>query len=74
MFFVGSELWPLWIVLIFIAIGVVVFLLRKFVPGLSTPNEPIDEKKQAEEDVNRVIMSDPVKEEKKEEDEEEDEQ
>ena len=73
MFFAASELWPLWIVILAIAIGLVVFLLRKFIPGLSTPNEPIDEKKQAEEDVNRVIMTDPVVEEKKDEEEEDEE-
>ncbi len=71
MFLLADQLWPLWIILGAIGIGVIVFLLRKFIPGLSTPSEPIDEKKQAEEDVNRVIMSDPTPNEEEKEDEEE---
>ncbi len=75
MMYVADALWPLWIILLAAAIGLTVFLLRKFVPGLATPNEPIDEKKQAEEDVNRVIMQDTEsvsEKEKKDTDEEED--
>ena len=71
MFLLNDNLWPLWIVLGVVAIGVIVFLLRKFVPGLGIENEPIDEAKQAEEEVNRYIVTEVIKPEVKEDEEEE---
>lgn len=55
----------LWILLGAIGIGLVVFLLRKFVPGLKGDDTHEDDQKIAEENVKRKIV------EFKEEDEEE---
>ena len=57
MFYADANLLPLWIILGVVAIGVIVFLLRKYVPGLGFDNEPVDEFKQAEEEVNRFIVT-----------------
>lgn len=60
----------LYIVLVAIAIGVVVFLMRKYVPGLKSKDENIDEARQVEEEVNRMIVN-PQAQEQEEKDEEE---
>lgn len=52
-----NNLLPLWIVLIVLVIGVVVFLLRKYVPGLGNHDEEVDEDKRVEEEVNRMIVN-----------------
>ena len=62
MLYDGMQLLPLWIALGIGAIALVVFLLRKFIPGLGFDNEPVDEKKQAEEEVNRYIVTEEIKE------------
>ena len=61
MLYDGLQLLPLWIALGIGAIALVVFLLRKFIPGLGFDNEPVDEKQQAEEEVNRYIVTEEVK-------------
>ncbi len=62
----------LYIVLIAIAIGGVVFLMRKYVPGLKSEEENVDEARQVEEEVNRMIVNPQVeKQEEKDKDEEE---
>ena len=62
MFYDGMQLLPLWIALGIGAIALLVFLLRKFIPGLGFDNEPVDEKKQLEEEVNRYIVTEEIKE------------
>ena len=62
MFYDGLQLIPLWIALGIGVIALVVFLLRKFIPGLGFDNEPVDEKKQLEEEVNRYIVTEEIKE------------
>lgn len=47
----------LYIVLIAILIGVIVFLLRQFIPGLKNDDEIKDEAIQVEEEVNRMIVN-----------------
>lgn len=47
----------LYIVLIAILIGVIVFLLRQFIPGLKNDDEVKDEAIQVEEEVNRMIVN-----------------
>lgn len=59
----------LYIILIVLVIGVVVFLLRKYIPGLKD-DEVKDEAQQVEEEVNRMIVN-PSPEKKEAEDEEE---
>ncbi len=73
MFYVnGDGLWPLYIVIGIAVIGIIVFLLRKYVPGLGNSNEVVDEKQAAEEEVNRYIVTEelPTKKEEKEDNEE----
>lgn len=65
MFLADSEYLMLWIVLGILAIALLVFLLRKFVPGLGFEEEEVDEKKQIEEEVNRYIVTEEIKEETK---------
>ena len=74
MFYDGMQLLPLWIALGIGAIALLVFLLRKFIPGLGFDNEPVDEKKQAEEEVNRYIVTEEIKEPKVEETKKDDEE
>ena len=74
MFYDGLQLLPLWIALGIGAIALLVFLLRKFIPGLGFDNEPVDEKKQAEEEVNRYIVTEEIKEPKVEETKKDDEE
>ncbi len=61
MLYSSTELIPLWIGLGIGAIALLVFLLRKFIPGLGFDNEPVDEKQQAEEEVNRYIVTEEIK-------------
>ena len=74
MLYDGLQLLPLWIALGIGAIALVVFLLRKFIPGLGFDNEPVDEKQQAEEEVNRYIVTEEIKEPKVEETKKDDEE
>lgn len=71
MFLLDSELLPVFIVIGIAVIALAVFLLRKFIPGLGFENEEIDEKKMAEEEVNRYIVTEEIKEVKIEKNEEE---
>lgn len=56
-----------WILLGAIGLGVIVFLLRKFIPGLKGEDTIEDEKKVAEDNVKRRIVE--YKEEEKDEEE-----
>ncbi len=60
----------IYIIIIVLIIGAVVFLLRKFIPGLKDEEEK-DEARQVEEEVNRMIVNPEPEKENKEEDEDE---
>ena len=52
----GEQFWMITIVLIICLIGLVVFLLRKHIPGLAEYEEE-DEEKIAEDNVSRILMT-----------------
>ena len=70
MFFAESEFLIIWIVLGIGLIALVVFFLRKYIPGLGFEEEEVDEKKRIEEEVNRYIVTEETKEETKKNEEE----
>ena len=70
MFFAESEFLIIWIVLGIGLIALVVFLLRKYIPGLGFEEEEVDEKKRIEEEVNWYIVTEEIKEETKKNEEE----
>lgn len=63
----NSGLNVVWILLGAIGLGLIVFLLRKFIPGLKGEDTIEDEKKVAEDNVKRRIVE--YKEEEKDEEE-----
>ena len=64
----NAGLYVIWILLGALALGLIVFLLRKFIPGLKGEDVEEDEQKVAEDNVKRKIVE--YKEEEQEKDEE----
>lgn len=64
----NAGLYVVWILLGALALGLIVFLLRKFIPGLKGEDVEEDEQKVAEDNVKRKIVE--YKEEEQEKDEE----
>ena len=55
-YLLGTQFWMITIVLIICLIGLVVFLLRKHIPGLAEYEEE-DEETIAEDNVSRILMT-----------------